>query len=482
MENFLIFPNQLYNISKSTYNGKIIYLVEEPRYFTDFKFHKLKLAYHRATMKKYYDYLTKNKYNIHYIEFDTVNDNFYKNLKSATCVDIADYTLENKLKKLLKLKILNNVNFLIKLNEINSTKTRHSFLEFYKNMRRKYNILMDGDKPVDGKWTFDKMNRLPLPIKSNIKIPITESKPIVNKYTIEAIKYVEKHFFSNYGSLDKFIYPIYSIMAKKWLMKFLHERLPLFGKYEDAISKDNNFIFHSVLTPMLNIGIITDTEVLKISNDFYLKNTNKIPIESYEGFIRQVIGWRNYVYYIYRMEGKNSKMEGKNSKMEGTNMLNHSKKISTSLYKKLWTGTTGIVPIDNTIQKIVKYGYIHHIERLMVLGNFMLLMMLNPNDVYKMFMEWTIDSYEWVMIPNVYGMSQYATNIMMTKPYFSSSNYILKISDFKKDGKWEVIWDALYYNFISYHHKLLSKNYGTVMQHWDDKTKNEQNEIKKNSK
>ena len=131
MENFLIFPNQLYNISKSTYNSKIIYLIEEPKYFTDFKFHKLKLAYHRATMKKYYDYLVKKKYKVHYIEFDTINDNFYKNLKSATCVDIADYTLENKLKKLLKLKIVDNVNFLIKLNEIKTIKSTRKFPKSY---------------------------------------------------------------------------------------------------------------------------------------------------------------------------------------------------------------------------------------------------------------------------------------------------------------------------------------------------------------
>ena len=327
---------------------------------------------------------------------------------------------------------------------------------------------MDGDNPVGDTWSYDKLNRVPLP--KDIKIPDTIKKPINNKYTKEAIKYVEKHFSSNYGSLEYFIYPIDSMSTKKWLNKFLKERLKLFGKYEDAISRNDDFIFHSVLTPMLNIGLITDIEVLKITVDYYNKHKNTIPIESFEGFIRQLIGWRNYVYVLYKLEGEN---------IRNSNILNHTNTINNTMYKKLWEGTTGLMPVDNTIQKIIKYGYMHHIERLMILGNYMLLMMIKPEDVYKMFMEWSIDSYDWVMIPNVYGMSQYSTDIMMTKPYFSSSKYILRMSNFKKDGKWEEIWDILYYNFMYKHYKLLKKNYGTVMQikHWDDMTKTKQNDI-----
>jgi deoxyribodipyrimidine photolyase-related protein len=476
MINFLIFPNQLYQNIKHIDNS-IIYLIEEPRYFTDFKFHKLKLAYHRATMKKYYDYLKKNKFTVHYIEYHNVNDVFYKNLKSATCVDVADFKLEKKLNKLIDLTILDNINFLIKLDELKTIKktifkNTYTNAEFYKYMRKKYNILMNGDKPIGGKWSYDQMNRLPLP--KNMEVPKIINKPINNKYTQEAIKYVEKNFSSNYGSLEYFIYPIDNLTAKKWLNKFLEERLIYFGKYEDAITTESDFVFHSVLTPMLNIGILTDIEVLKISNDYYKKN-NSIPIESYEGFIRQLIGWRNYVYTIYKLEGQS---------ISNSNILEHTNKINNTLYKKLWEGDTGILPMDNTIHKIVKYAYMHHIERLMILGNFMLLLMLNPKDVYKMFMEWSIDSYDWVMVPNVYGMSQYSTDIMMTKPYFSSSKYLLRMSNFKKDNKWETLWDILYYNFINKHYNLLKNNYGTAMQvkHWDNKDNKEQNEIKKLAK
>lgn len=153
----------------------------------------------------------------------------------------------------------------------------------------------------------------------------------------------------------------------------------------------------------------------------------------------------------------------------------------------MWEGTTQIKPIDTIIQKIRDYGYAHHIERLMYLGNYMLLCHTRPSDVYDIFMEWTIDAYDWVMMANVYCMSQYADGgMIMTKPYFSSSNYILKMSDYKKSKTedWTTIWDALYYNFINTHQDYLSSNYGTSRQvaHWKKKTKAEQNNLIKIAK
>jgi deoxyribodipyrimidine photolyase-related protein len=150
----------------------------------------------------------------------------------------------------------------------------------------------------------------------------------------------------------------------------------------------------------------------------------------------------------------------------------------------MWKGDTDIIPIDNIIKKIVKYSYAHHIERLMYLGNYMLLCMIDPNDVYQIFMEWTIDAYQWVMVPNVYGMSQYSDGgLIMTRPYFSSSNYILKMSDYKKD-KWCEIYDALYYNFINTHQDYLKKNYATSRQvaFWNKKSDIEKDDIMKKAK
>jgi deoxyribodipyrimidine photolyase-related protein len=468
---FIVFPTQLYNDIKILDEYKKIYLLEEPRYFTDFKFHKLKLAYHRATMKKYYDYLKTKNINVSYINFDKVTKTFYKSLKEVAFYDPYDNKLIEKLEKLLKCNILPQQQFVITNEEIisnkdlfyNNGKYRNDL--FYKFMRKKLNILIKKEgKPEGDKWSFDSENRKSLP--KNIKIPELP-KINKNKYITEAIDYINKNFNDNYGSLDNFIYPIDHNSSIDWLNSFLEKRLNSFGPYEDAISTENDFIFHSVLTPMMNVGLLKDIEVINISYEFY-KNNN-IKLASFEGFIRQIIGWRTYVYSLYILEGKN---------MYNSNQLKNKKKISEK-----WWDSVKIEPIDFLINKIIKYAYVHHIERLMYLSNWMLMNNIHPKEVYRIFMEWTIDAYEWVMIPNVFGMGQFASDLMMTRPYFSSSNYILKMSNFKK-GEWCKIWDSVYYSFINKHEKLLASNYATAMQvkHWKNKSKNEQQELLKIAK
>jgi deoxyribodipyrimidine photolyase-related protein len=474
---FLLFPTQLFPSLSHLQNDSIkqIYLIEEPRYFTDFKYHKLKLAYHRASMKKYYDTLVKKKLKVKYIDYDKVNNQFYQNIKQEyniiNIIFVSDHDLDTKLRKIFgtKLSIHENINMLIKSDELETIKkliyknNKYSHEEFYKYQRQKLDILVKSGKPIGGKWSFDTENRLPLP--KDHKVP-SIGKNINNKYIKEAKEYINKNFNKNYGSLDNFIYPIDSKSANKWLDKFLKQRLNNFGPYEDAVSISEPFIYHSVLSPMMNIGIITDEIIVNKSYKYYLKY--KVNIKSFEGFIRQIIGWRNYVYTLYLLEGE---------ELYNSNQLKHHNKLND----KFWKGTTNIKPIDDLINKIVKYAYVHHIERLMYLGNFMLLCLIDPKEVYRIFMEWTIDAYEWVMIPNIFGMSQYSSSIMMTRPYFSSSNYINKMSTYKRDKEWDIIWDALYYNFIDKHYDILKKNYAIAQQvkHWDNKSKNEQDEIKK---
>ena len=301
--NFLIFPHQLYNDIQVLNNCKI-YLIEEPRYFTDFKFHMLKLAYHRGTMKKYYDYLKNKDINVHYINFDKVTKSFYKKLKEVTFYDPYDNKLFEKLNKIVKCNILEQKQFIISNDEIINNKDKfysngkYRNDLFYKFMRIKLDILINKGKPEGGKWSFDSENRLSLP--KGIKIPDLP-KVKNNEYIEEAINYVKKNF-NNYGSLDNFIYPIDHKSSINWLNNFLEEKLNKFGPYEDAVSTQENFIFHSVLTPMMNIGLLTDIEVINISYEYYKKH--KIAIASFEGFIRQIIGWRTYVYALYILEGK----------------------------------------------------------------------------------------------------------------------------------------------------------------------------------
>jgi deoxyribodipyrimidine photolyase-related protein len=473
-ESFFLFPVHLFS-NVENLKDKKVFLIEDHRYFTDFKYHKLKIAYHRATMKSYYDFLKSKHINVEYIDLaDT--DKFYKKYKKGGKHDIFTYDLgDDTLKKRLIKQFGSNLVFQQTLNFlVNEEMIREEFKDkvinhniFYKWQRIRLNILIEkGDKPVGGKWSFDEENRKKLP--KNVAIPHVISLKAKSPYIEEAIEYTEKNFADNYGSLDNFIYPINHEDSKKWLVHFLKNKFKDFGPYEDAESMRDPFLFHSVLTPMMNVGLLTDSEVLEIT----LPYQNKVSLASFEGFIRQIIGWRNYIYTIYLLKGDS---------LSKSNFFKHTNRLNK---KHLWGENSGILPIDNIIKKISDYSYAHHIERLMYLGNFMLICMVNPKDVYEIFMEWTIDAYEWVMVPNVFGMSQFADGgDMMTRPYFSSSNYILKMSDYKK-GKWCKTFDALYYNFINHHQKYLSSNYATSRQvaHWvkkDNKSKQEIIQISK---
>jgi deoxyribodipyrimidine photolyase-related protein len=474
---YLLFPTQLFHNINHLKDATHIYLIEEPRYFTDFKFHKLKLAYHRASMKKYYDKLKKkSRFNITYVEYQNVNKKFYKEMSLINTpifyMDTCDIPLNAKLHKLIKNIVqIPSINFLIKKSKFQDIKNliysndKYSHEKFYKIQRKTLNILMKKDNPELNKWSFDNENRKALP--KNKIVPPIQTKAKNNKYIKEAIIYVKNNFPNNYGSLDNMIYPIDHSGSILWLHNFLDKRLKDFGEFQDAVSTDSVFVYHSVISPMMNIGLLTDSEVVKISYDYYLNNKKKISIQSFEGFIRQVIGWRNYVYLIYNLEREN---------LFESNQLNHVNKIN----ENWWRANLGIEPVDFLINKIVDYSYAHHIERLMYLGNFMLLCRIDPKEVYKIFMEWTIDAFDWVMVPNIFGMSQYASSLMMTRPYFSSSNYVRKMSNFKK-GDWSLTWDALYYSFIGMHADIFKHNYAISRQVilWEKKSSKAKKEYNK---
>jgi deoxyribodipyrimidine photolyase-related protein len=296
-------------------------------------------------------------------------------------------------------------------------------------------------KPRGGKWTFDTENRKKYPAK---KIPPSIQFPDVDTYYEEAKQYVALNFPNNLGSLTEYsLYPSNFENTKAWLHQFFEQRFREFGVYEDAIVAENSILNHSVLTPMMNIGLITPKEIIDACLQY--AEENNVPINSTEGFVRQIIGWREFIRGIYESRG---------SEERTSNFWEFKKKIPVSFYD----GTTGIPPIDQTIKKVLKTGYCHHIERLMVLGNFMMLCEFDPDEVYKWFMELFIDAYDWVMVPNVYGMSQFADGgLMATKPYISGSNYLMKMSNYKK-GEWQTIWDGLFWRFMHTHRDFFLSN------------------------
>ena len=455
----LIFPNQLFEHSQLLENGFPIFLVEELLFFKHYNFHKQKIAFHRATMKHYEAFLISKNIEVDYIESSKdISDirELIPYLKSIgitniSYIDPVDNWLQKRIAKgcldnSIEKNVYDSPLFLNTKEDLQpffrSDKKKYHQTSFYTAQRNNRHILIDPDgKPTGGKWTFDAENRKKYPAK---KIPPAIQFPDVDSFYKEALEYVDKNFSTNIGQLTtNGLYPTNFKTSKLWFQQFLEQRFLEFGTYEDAIVAENSILNHSVLTPMLNIGLITPAYVIEQSIAF--AETNNIPINSLEGFVRQIIGWREFIRGIYESRGSDERTR---------NFWGFTKKIPKSFYD----GTTGIYPIDQTIKKTLETGYCHHIERLMVLGNFMLLCEFDPDEVYRWFMELFIDSYDWVMVPNVYGMSQFADGgLMATKPYISGSNYLMKMSNYKK-GEWQAVWDGLFWRFMDTHRSFFKQN------------------------
>jgi deoxyribodipyrimidine photolyase-related protein len=445
MEAVLIFPHHLFENHPCLKKERTIFLVEDRRFFSEFSFHKQKLVFHRASMKSYQKFLEDSGYKTVYIEDDLDLISLAPNICSVHVVELDDIELEKRLKAYVKkkqidLEIVTTPLFLTTLSEFNEffkEKKHFTCDTFYIYQRKKLNILIDErGKPIGGRWSFDKENRRKLP--KSVKIP-NHKLFGENIFVKNAIAYVNKKYPDNPGNIDHFIYPTTHEEAKLALKDFLENRLCFFGDYEDAIVPQASVVFHSFLSMLINVGLLTPLEVIKKTIGY--ANKNEIPLNSLEGFIRQVIGWREFVRGVYHAIG---------DKQRKGNFFDHKRKMPKMFYE----GTTGILPVDDAIQKLMQTAYLHHIERLMVLGNFFLISEISPDEIYRWFMELFIDSYDWVMVPNVYGMSQYADGGMMTtKPYFSGSNYILKMSNYSK-ASWCDIWDALFWRFMIKHIKF----------------------------
>lgn len=467
----IIFPHQLFRKHPGLeQNPDRVVLVEEPLFFADpqykAKFHKLNLAYHRATMDRFIARLRQGQHETKRVAYAHDTELLAKTIMKlagegfgrVVVAYVHDFILEKRLTAACKganveLDVLDSPAFLNtpQLNaEYRAGKRRWFMADFYKFQRKRLNILMDGTEPVGDKWSFDEDNRKAVPKKKRADVPfIAPRKPTPTEE--EAREWVEANFADHYGKADQFWYPIDHEEAAEWLERFLTERFHLFGDYEDAILKGESWLWHSVLTPMLNIGLLTPRQV--VNKTLAFADKHDVPLNALEGFLRQIIGWREFMHATYCDLGV---------EMRTTNHWNHTRKLPQSWYD----GTTGIGPVDDAIKRINETGYAHHIERLMVLGGFMFLCEFDPDDIYRWFMEMFIDAYDWVMVPNVYAMSQNADGgNITTKPYFSGSNYVKKMSDWtgKEDGgakgqNWAEVWDALYWTWIDKHADELEKN------------------------
>lgn len=476
----LVFPHQLFADSPLLEQDHPFYLVEAFLFFKQYPFHQQKLAFHRASMKCYERYLQDKKREVHYVEAmekradvrQLIKQLGQQGITEIHCIDPTDDWLNKRIRRYsaaqdIKVTFYDSPLFLNTTAELESffkpTKKKFFQTSFYTAQRKQRKILVDDeDKPIGGKWSFDAENRKKYPKK---KTPPPMAGIAPNDYHQEAKAYVQKNFASNPGKLDHYpIYPTDFEETQKWLELFLEQRFHDFGTYEDAIVAEHSFLNHSVLTPMLNVGLLLPQQILDRALSF--AENNNIPINSTEGFIRQIIGWREFIRGVYLCKGVEERTK---------NFWGFKRKIPKSWYD----GTTGIYPIDVTIKKILQTGYCHHIERLMVLGNFMVLCEFDPDEVYRWFMELFIDAYDWVMVPNVYGMSQFADGgLMSTKPYISGSNYLKKMSNYPK-GDWQETWDALFWRFMHVHRDFFLKNprLGMLVRSFDKMDSNKQKHL-----
>ena len=429
-----IFPNHLFsfdiikNVIEKNDISEII-LWEHPDFFSKYNFNKKKLILHRSSMKAYENLLNRHtNVPILYIEF-------HKKHKMKKSKSIMFDPINNI--KSVTTNIIESPNFFLSKNDYFAIKANKKSIRFttyfYPRCKKKFKFLED----IASKDKYNREN-----LKDDVVIPslIQINK---NKYIEEAITYVNNHFDNNYGNVCNFNYPITHDQAKEWLLHFIKYKLESFGKYQDAIWKDNNTLFHSVLSSSINIGLLNPIDIIDSLRSVKITKKN---INSVEGFVRQLC-WREYQRFCYIHYNH----------IANKNYFNFKKRIT----KQWYDGTTNIIPVNDCIRKAFDTGYLHHIERLMIIGNFMTLSEINPKQGFKWFMEFAIDSYEWVMMQNVYDMVFFCSNGLTThKPYITSSNYILKMSNYSSKYKWDEIWDLKYENFkIKFKNKLWKYRY-----------------------
>ncbi|MCA9508377.1 MAG: cryptochrome/photolyase family protein [Myxococcales bacterium] len=447
MGSHLFDPNHL-----AAFKDKIIVMIEDYGLCTHFRYHKQKLIFFLEAMRNHRDLLRSCGFNVHYSElkFNAKPIPFVKQLekiiKQKNITELTSFSIEDKFfrQEINELCIKQNLSWMVydsplflnnerEICEALSDK-RPLMKNFYQSQRVSREILLTKNQlPLGGKFSFDNENRLRLP--KNIVIPlIAPASPSIHQDKI--VQVVTKFFQKHPGDIAPWL-PTTRAHAKKALHKFIQERLISFGPYEDAIQKDEPFLFHSVLSPLINCGLLTPQEIL----DETLKNADSVPLNSLEGFVRQILGWREFIRGIYEKFSYQQKDD---------NFFGHQRKLAASWY----SADTSILPLDTAIKKAQLYGYCHHIERLMIISNIMLLCEIHPLEAYRWFMEMFVDSADWVMGPNVFGMGQFSDGgLFTTKPYICGSNYILKMSNYTKDD-WCDTLDGLYWRFIDKHKKF----------------------------
>jgi deoxyribodipyrimidine photolyase-related protein len=451
--------------------GQPVLMIEDLAVASAYRYHRLRLLHTFVAMRSFRDALLERGIAVRYYELPaSLAVPFWQRLAAELEADleaghlgqgsglqvaeIADRGFEQRLQRFCQeqkvpLTVLPSPAFLESVAESRvwfEGRRRPLMKSFYERQRRRLGLLLESDgSPTGGRWSFDADNRRRLP-KQYREPPLPVVAASAHEPAVREL--IGAHFAHHPGELGALWIPYDQAGADAWLRQFLRQRLDDFGPYEDALSQHHDTLQHSLLSPLLNIGLLSPAAVIEATLQQVRQRQGgeaPVPIASLEGFLRQVIGWREFVRGIDRLHGE---------RQASANFWNHQRQLAPC-----WSdGSTGLPPLDTAIERLNRLAYNHHIERLMVIGNLMLLCEIQPQAVHRWFMERYLDSYEWVMGPNVYGMGQMSDGgIFATKPYICGSNYILKMGDFKR-GPWCEIWDGLYWRFIDRHQAFFQAN------------------------
>ena len=459
----------LSSLEVSEKNDSVVLLMELDEVLSNVPHHRKKIIFLISAMRHFAKQLKMNGWQVDYIALNDANNsgNLIEEISKAVsrhCVDQvricepSDWKTFSTLKELQKNNLLNisftpDSRFLASHSEFEEWaegRKQYRMEYFYREMRRKTNILMEQDKPVGGKWNFDKDNRKPPGKGLIVPSPINF---LPDKVTLKVIALVQQIYPDRIGDTESFFYAVTREDALRSLNYFIENLLPRFGDYQDALMTEQPFLFHSLLSPYINIGLLQPLEVcLAVEQAYY---SGKAPLNSVEGYIRQIIGWREYVRGIYWLKMPSYLEE---------NALQASQKLP-DFY---WTGDTDMHCLSQSINQTLEHSYAHHIQRLMITGNFALLIGVNPIELHKWYLAVYIDAFEWVELPNTLGMSQFSDGgLLGSKPYASSGAYINRMSNYcssckfnvkEKLGKNACPFNSLYWGFISKNKEYLRGN------------------------
>jgi deoxyribodipyrimidine photolyase-related protein len=441
----------------------VVVLVESRQLCTRLPYQRKKLVLLLSAMRHYAAMLRERGFSVDYIQAEQTSAGLRQHWQSwqpeaVYCMEASQYSgrrFQGRLEALLgvPVHILPNTQFLSgQFDPIPNPQPgkRYVMENFYRLMRRHFNLLIDPDNnPIGGQWNYDALNRRPLP-KGVLPAGRLRFEPDeITRQVMAEVAQIQPAT----GSVQGFDLAVTHAGASKAMDDFLDHRLEYFGPYEDAMSSDSDLLFHSLLSPYLNIGLLEPLEVARVAESHY--HAGDAPLQSVEGFVRQVIGWREYICWQYWRQ-----MPG----LHNANFWN----ASRDLPDFFWDGETAMSCLRQVIQRVLHSGYSHHIERLMVLSNFCLLAGINPGQVNNWFTACYIDAYEWVMLPNVLGMGLHADGgLTGTKPYIASANYIHRMSDYcascaynpkMRSGPQACPYNYLYWNFLIQHEQVLRAN------------------------